>query len=125
MLKLKQAIAKEGLRYVANGCNSVALQRGLIKASHFFAGKVRELATPVTTREQFNSIASMSCNDVPMGELLGEAFERVGVDGSTTVEDGQGILEEAHAQVSTTSNQLTLGLGLGLTPISTPSSTWP
>ena len=88
---LTQAIAKEGLRYVANGCNSVALQRGLIKASHFFAGKVRELATPVTTREQFNSIASMSCNDVPMGELLGEAFERVGVDGSTTVEDGQGI----------------------------------
>merc|ERR1719238_413764 len=33
----------------------------------------------------------MSCNDVPMGELLGEAFERVGVDGSTTVEYAEGM----------------------------------
>jgi len=86
---LTQAIMGEGLKYVTSGHNSIALSKGLIKAAAFFVKKIREAATPVTTYEQYQQIASISVQDWDMGGNVADALMRVGIDGSTTVEEGE------------------------------------
>ena len=86
---LTQAICKVGAKYVSNGVNAVALQRGLIKTASFFVGKIREAAMPVTTYEQFKDIASISSGSEEMGEMVADALQRVGADGAVTCEAGK------------------------------------
>jgi chaperonin GroEL len=84
---LTQALVRKGNRLVAaGGINSVAVQRGLIKVANFFVNKIRDAAEPVTTLEQYASIATISSGSPDMGEKVAEAVMRVGYDGSTTTE---------------------------------------
>ncbi|KAL3912225.1 MAG: hypothetical protein SGPRY_008408, partial [Prymnesium sp.] len=88
---LTQAIVRAGLRLVANGANSIALQRGLIKGASFFVEKIRNMATPVNTFEQYQYIASISSGSDDMGTNVAEAIDKVGYEGSTTVESGRDV----------------------------------
>lgn len=85
---LTQAIVNEGAKYVQAGGNSIALSKGLIKASAFFVEKIREAAMPVTTREQYAWIASVSANSEEIGGILADAMIRVGTDGEVLAEEG-------------------------------------
>ena len=88
---LTQALVNEGLRYVSNGHNAVALQRGLLKTSAWVVKKIREMATPVTSYEQYKYIASLSAQSEEYGTVIADAITRVGADGAIVVAPAQGL----------------------------------
>src|SRR4051794_6188764 len=91
---LAQAIVHEGLKNVAAGANPMGLKRGLEQATALIADTIREIATPVTTREQMAQVAAISAADPTIGDLIGEVMEKVGKDGVVTVEESKGINTE-------------------------------
>jgi chaperonin GroEL len=91
---LGQSIVQEGLKNVAAGANPMALKRGLEQATALIAGAIKEIATPVTTREQMAQVAGISAADPAIGDLIGEVMEKVGKDGVVTVEESKGITTE-------------------------------
>ena len=91
---LTQALVNEGLRFVSNGHNAVALQRGLLKSSAFVVAKIREMATPVTSYEQYKYIASLSAASEEYGTVIADAITRVGADGAIVVAPAQGLEDE-------------------------------
>ena len=84
---LAQAIVHEGLRNVASGAAPAALKRGIEKAVEALSDKLGEIATPVDGKAQIASVASVSSQDREIGDLLAEAFDKVGKDGVITVEE--------------------------------------
>ena len=84
---LAQAIVHEGLRNVASGAAPSALKRGIEKAVEALSEKLGEIATPVDGKAQIASVASVSSQDREIGDLLAEAFDKVGKDGVITVEE--------------------------------------
>ena len=86
---LTQALVNEGLRFVSNGHNAVALQRGLLKSSAWIVKKIREMATPVTSYEQYKYIASLSAASEEYGTVIADAITRVGADGAIVVAPAQ------------------------------------
>jgi chaperonin GroEL len=73
----------------------MALKRGIEKATEKVVERLRELATPVTEREQMAQVAAISANnDEAVGELIGEVMEKVGKDGVVTVEESKSIKTE-------------------------------
>src|SRR5579871_4861529 len=91
---LAQAIVHEGLKNVAAGANPMALKRGLEAATAVISQSIKDIATPVTTREQMAQVASISAADPTIGDLIGEVMEKVGKDGVVTVEESKGIRTE-------------------------------
>jgi chaperonin GroEL len=92
---LGQSIVAEGLKNVTAGANPMALKRGIEKGTERVVARLRELATPVTEREQMAQVASISANnDEAVGELIGECIEKVGKDGVVTVEESKSIHTE-------------------------------
>jgi chaperonin GroEL len=91
---LGQSIVQEGLKNVAAGANPMALKRGLEQATQLIAESIKEIATPVTTREQMAQVAGISAADPTIGDLIGEVMEKVGKDGVVTVEESKGITTE-------------------------------
>ncbi|KAL1525156.1 hypothetical protein AB1Y20_020027 [Prymnesium parvum] len=88
---LTQAIVRAGLKLVANGANSVALQRGINQGARLFVSKIREMAMPVDKYEQYAFIASVSSGSEEMGKQVADAIFKVGYEGSTTVEIGRDV----------------------------------
>src|SRR5436309_7198347 len=88
---LALAIYQEGLRSVTTGANPMAVKRGIDKAvakavEHLEA----ELTTKLSKKEEMQHVASISANNDPkIGELMANAFEKVGKDGVITVEEGK------------------------------------
>jgi chaperonin GroEL len=92
---LGQAIVADGMKNVTAGANPMALKRGVEKGTEKVIDKLRELATPVTEREQMAQVAAISANnDEAIGELIGEVMEKVGKDGVVTVEESRSIKTE-------------------------------
>ncbi|HVD27571.1 MAG TPA: TCP-1/cpn60 chaperonin family protein, partial [Mycobacteriales bacterium] len=60
---LGQGIVHEGLKNVAAGANPMALKRGVEKGTEKVVARLRELATPVTEREQMAQVAAISANN--------------------------------------------------------------
>jgi chaperonin GroEL len=88
---LAQALVREGLRNVAAGANPLALGRGMKAAVDAVHEALDKVATPVDDRAAIAGVASISAQDAEVGELIGEAFERVGKDGVITVEEANGM----------------------------------
>jgi chaperonin GroEL len=92
---LGQSIVAEGLKNVTAGANPMALKRGVEKGTELIVDRLRELATPVTERDQMAQVAAISANnDEAVGELIGEVMEKVGKDGVVTVEESKSIRTE-------------------------------
>ncbi|MDO5093296.1 MAG: chaperonin GroEL [Propionibacteriaceae bacterium] len=86
---LAQALVHEGLRAVAAGANPVGLKRGIDKAVEAVVERLRENARPVDTTADMASVATISSRDEQIGELIAEAFDKVGKDGVITVDESQ------------------------------------
>ncbi|HSI26746.1 MAG TPA: chaperonin GroEL, partial [Aeromicrobium sp.] len=84
---LAQAFVHEGLRAVAAGANPIALKRGIDKAVEAVVESLREAARPVDDIKDTAAVATVSSRDPIIGELIAEAFEKVGKDGVITVEE--------------------------------------
>ncbi|MCW2695664.1 MAG: groL [Modestobacter sp.] len=84
---LAQALVHEGLRNVTAGANPMALGRGMRAAVAAVSEALDKAAIPVTDRASIAGVATISAQDAEVGELIGEAMERVGKDGVITVEE--------------------------------------
>ncbi len=90
---LAEAIFREGLRNVTAGANPMALKRGIDKAVEVVVKKLEKLSTQVRDdRSIIKNVASISANsDEAIGAIIAEAMEKVGNDGTITVEEAKGI----------------------------------
>ncbi|MEX2226524.1 MAG: chaperonin GroEL [Dehalococcoidia bacterium] len=88
---LGQAMVREGLKNVAAGANPMALKRGLEAGVQVIVAYLRDLATPVSGRQQIAQIATISARDPEVGEMIAEVMEKVGKDGVITVEESRGL----------------------------------
>ncbi len=84
---LAQAMVKEGLRNVAAGASPIGLKKGIEAAVAAVSDELLRVASEVQTREEIAQVASISAQDKAIGELIAEAFEKVGKDGVITVEE--------------------------------------
>ncbi len=84
---LAQSMVHEGLRYVAAGINPMGLKRGMDKATEAVNEALSKAARDVDDRDDMAAVATVSSRDEVIGELLAEAFDKVGKDGVITVEE--------------------------------------
>ena len=84
---LAQAMVHEGLRAVAAGANPVGLKKGIEAAVEAVVAKLHEAARPVDDVKDMTDVATVSSRDGHIGELIAEAFDKVGKDGVITVEE--------------------------------------
>ena len=89
---LAQAIVKEGLKNVAAGANPMDLKRGIDKAVEAIVKDLEKQATKVgNSSDKIKQVASISANnDDVIGELIANAFTKVGKEGVITVEEAKG-----------------------------------
>jgi chaperonin GroEL len=89
---LAQAIVKEGLKNVAAGANPMDLKRGIDKAVEAIVADLGKQAKKVgDSSEKIKQVASISSNnDETIGELIAQAFGKVGKEGVITVEEAKG-----------------------------------
>ena len=89
---LAQAIVREGLKNVAAGANPMDLKRGIDKAVVKIVEHLAKQAKEVgSSSEKIKQVASISANnDETIGELIAQAFEKVGKEGVITVEEAKG-----------------------------------
>jgi chaperonin GroEL len=84
---LAQALIREGLRNVAAGANPMALKRGIERGVAAVVDSVRQQAKEIDSKNEIAQVASISAADTSIGEVLAEAIDRVGKDGTVTVEE--------------------------------------
>jgi chaperonin GroEL len=84
---LAQAMVKEGLRNVAAGAGPASLKRGIEKAVQAVNDRLLEVAKEVDGKDEIAQVATISAQDATIGELIAEAFDKVGKDGVITVEE--------------------------------------
>jgi chaperonin GroEL len=84
---LAQAMVAEGLRSVAAGANPMALKRGIDAAATAVAEALMKSARDVEERSEIANVATISAQDAKIGEVIAEAFDKVGKDGVITVEE--------------------------------------
>ena len=89
---LAQSIVTEGLKNVTAGANPMDLKRGVDKAVEAIVENLNKSAKTVgNSSEKIQQIASISANnDNSIGELITQAFEKVGKEGVITVEEAKG-----------------------------------
>ncbi|MFK7909291.1 MAG: chaperonin GroEL [Akkermansiaceae bacterium] len=89
---LAESIYKEGLRNVTAGANPISLQRGIMKASEAIVAQLHEISNPVNDTKEIAQVATVSANwDQEIGGIIAEAMDKVGKDGTITVEEAKGI----------------------------------
>jgi chaperonin GroEL len=87
---LAHAIYAEGLRNVAAGASAIDLKRGIERGLRVATDTIRSLSRPVASRKEKVQIATISAhNDATIGELVGDAVEKVGSEGVITVEEAK------------------------------------
>jgi chaperonin GroEL len=84
---LAQAMVHLGLRSVAAGANPMDLKRGIDAAAAAVSEALLKSAREVTEQQEIAHVATISAQDAKIGELIAEAFDKVGKDGVVTVEE--------------------------------------
>ncbi len=89
---LAEAIFREGLKYVTAGANPIGVQRGITKAVEAAVGQLDKIAKKVKDKEEIKQVATVSANwDTTIGEIIADAMDKVGKDGTITVEEAKSI----------------------------------
>ncbi|MEV4069536.1 chaperonin GroEL [Nonomuraea fuscirosea] len=88
---LAQAMVREGLRNVAAGASPLSLKRGIDKAAKEISDKLLASAREVGDKKEIANVATISAQDAKIGELIAEAFDKVGKDGVLTVEESNAM----------------------------------
>ena len=84
---LAQALVREGLRNVAAGANPMSLKRGIEKAVAAVVQSIQRQAKDIEGRQEIAQVAAISAADASIGEVLADAIDKVGKDGTVTVEE--------------------------------------
>ncbi|WP_277123696.1 chaperonin GroEL [Capnocytophaga gingivalis] len=89
---LAQAIVREGLKNVAAGANPMDLKRGIDKSVKAIVNELAKQSQKVgDSIDKIRQVAAISANnDEAVGELIADAFKKVGKEGVITVEEAKG-----------------------------------
>jgi len=89
---LAEAIFREGLKYVTSGANPIGIQRGIQKAVDAAVEHLAKISKKVKDKEEIKQVATVSSNwDVTTGEIIADAMDKVGKDGTITVEEAKSM----------------------------------
>ncbi len=89
---LAEAIFREGLKYVTSGGNPIGIQRGINKAVAAAVEHLDKISKKVKDKEEIKQVATVSANwDTTIGEIIADAMDKVGKDGTITVEEAKSI----------------------------------
>lgn len=94
---LAEAIYLEGLKNVAAGANPMQLKRGLDKAKDAIIEELKSKSRQVTSKTEIAQVATISANnDSEIGQIIADAFDQVGKEGTITVEEGKSFKTESN-----------------------------
>jgi len=89
---LAEAIYREGLKFVTSGANPIAMQRGITKAVEAAVEQLGKISKKVKDKDEIKQVATVSANwDTTIGEIIADAMDKVGKDGTITVEEAKSI----------------------------------
>jgi chaperonin GroEL len=89
---LAESIFREGLRNVTAGANPTLLQRGIYQAVEAIVVELAKISKKVSDRTEIAQVATVSANwDKTIGEIIADAMDKVGKDGTITVEEAKSI----------------------------------
>ena len=89
---LAESIFREGLKNVTAGANPTSLQRGIQKAVDAVVAELKKISKNVSDRTEIAQVATVSANwDRTIGEIIADAMDKVGKDGTITVEEAKSI----------------------------------
>ncbi|MFT7511186.1 MAG: chaperonin GroEL [Candidatus Omnitrophota bacterium] len=89
---LAESIYREGLKSVTAGCNPMVLKRGIDQAVTYIIGNLAKQAKKVKDHTEIAQVATISANgDATIGDIIADAMEKVGKDGTITVEEAKSI----------------------------------
>ncbi len=89
---LAEAIYREGLKFVTAGASPIGIQRGIQKAVEAAVDQLAKIAKKVKDKEEIKQVATVSANwDTTIGEIIADAMDKVGKDGTITVEEAKSI----------------------------------
>src|SRR6204780_5588973 len=86
---LAQAIVREGLKNVSAGANPMGLKRGIEKAVEAVTANLKSQSVEINGKEDIARVATISSREREIGDLIGDAIEKVRKDGVVNVEEGQ------------------------------------
>ena len=106
---LAEAIFSEGLKHLNKGVNTIALRNGIDKAVSAAVDSIAKMSRKVKTRAEKANVAAISANNNPaVGELLSDAFEKVGDKGVITIEEASGTETSLEVAVGLATDMATL-----------------
>jgi chaperonin GroEL len=89
---LAEAIFKEGLKSVTAGSSPMYIKRGIDKAVETVVAELKKLSKDVKDNKEIEQVATISANgDIEIGKIIAECMEKVGKDGTITVEEARSI----------------------------------
>jgi chaperonin GroEL len=89
---LAEAIYSQGLKFVTAGANPISIQRGISKAVETAVEQLNKIKKNVKDKEEIKQVATVSANwDNTIGEIIADAMDKVGKDGTITVEEAKSI----------------------------------
>src|SRR5438128_6096375 len=89
---LAEAVYREGLKFVTAGGNPIGIQRGIQKAVEASVAQLARITKKVKDKEEIKQVATVSANwDTTIGEIIADAMDKVGKDGTITVEEAKSI----------------------------------
>lgn len=89
---LAEAIYSEGLRNVTAGANPMFIKQGIELAVKEIVSELKKMSKPIQNSKEIAQVATISANgDSEIGDMIAQAMERVGKDGTMTVEEGRGF----------------------------------
>jgi len=89
---LAESIFRQGLKSVTSGSNPISLQRGILKGANAVAAELSNLSKKVKGSKEIAQVATVSANwDASIGNIIAEAMDKVGKDGTITVEEAKSI----------------------------------
>jgi chaperonin GroEL len=89
---LAEAIYREGLKNVTAGASPISLQRGIQKAVDAAVEHLAKITKKVKNKEEIKQVAMVAANwDETIGEIIADAMDKVGKDGTITVEEAKSV----------------------------------
>jgi len=89
---LAESIYREGLKFVTSGANPIGIQRGINKAVEAAVGQLDKITKKVKDKDEIRQVGAVSANwDFEIADKIAEAMDKVGKDGTITVEEAKSI----------------------------------
>lgn len=86
---LMQSIVSEGMQHTSSGVNAMAVRHGIEMAADDAVKALRDLASPVKSKDEIRQVATISSESEEMGKIIADTINKVGENGVVTVEESQ------------------------------------